>query len=177
MVAGKSAKFATNATKKFIAGAHSHEAAFDFTKRLIKDNILLGYLRACKVGNYTKVNKAFRELVEANLDLLTCTVEQLEAIHGIGPKTARFFIMWTRGEQNLAALDVHVLRWLAYLGYDVPAQTPTGAKYMEIQTVFLNEAEARGMGARELDAKVWEYCSQGGHKDGEWPAELKRSDG
>ena len=171
LVAGKSAQFAETKAHKFLEGKVDTVSPFEFIKWLIEKNLLESHLLGCKTGCYTKLNKAFRGIV--NLDALTCTLTDLEAIHGIGPKTSRFFMMWTRPDQRYAALDTHILKWLKYLGYDVPKSTPSGNKYTEIQDIFLKEADARGRGPRELDYQIWEYCSQGLQLGGYWPEDLR----
>ncbi len=148
------------------------ETPFEFINRLIAGDNLLEHLQSCKTGSYTKLNQTFRGIV--SLNVLTCSVSELEAIHGIGPKTSRFFVVWTRKDQPYAALDVHVLRWLKYLGHDVPKSTPSGDKYLAIQKIFLDEAEARGRDPRELDSEIWLYSSNGGHKLGTWPTTLQK---
>jgi hypothetical protein len=118
----------------------------------------LGFLiRDIKCGNYKKTTQAFSEIINANLDLETCTPADLEKIHGIGPKTSRFFIMWIRPHEKYAALDVHILRWLNSIGIKAPKSTPSSKKlYSELETKFLKEAEKRNMTPRELDLEIWE---------------------
>jgi len=173
IVAGKSAKFAENATDKFLCNMiRGKEGPFDYLKAVVKLEILDIILKLARTGSYTRIKKCFEGIIELNP--VTCTVEALEAIHGIGPKTARFFVMWTREDQNYAALDTHILKWMKYLGYNVPKSTPSGKKYALIEKQFLAEAEKRSIGARDLDAMIWEYCSNGGHKSGEWHGILEK---
>jgi hypothetical protein len=155
IVAGKSAKFVEGVMQKFDAHRQKH-SPFAFIKILIKDDNLDWVLRDMRCGNYRKIERALRELIAANLNIETCTPEQLEAIHGIGPKTSRFFILWTRPGERYAALDVHVLRWMRAQGYNAPKATPTGAKYSQLEEAFLTEADKRGVSARELDAQIWD---------------------
>ena len=171
IVAGKSAEFAEKATDKLLA-PRINIGPLDYIKDLINHNMLRFALIVSRTGSYTRIEKCFRELIESEIDPLTCTVEDLEAIHGIGPKTARFFVMWTRENQNYAALDTHILKWMKYLGFNVPKSTPSGEKYAKIEKQFLAESERRGIGARDLDAMIWEYCHSGGHKSGQWPGIL-----
>ena len=98
--------------------------------------------------------------------------EELEEIHGIGPKTSRFFIMWTRPGANYAALDTHILKWLALRGHKVPKSTPSGKKYKEIEKIFLREAAELGMSPQELDTIIWKSFS--GYNN--WSPEKKYSD-
>ena len=59
---------------------------------LSKQYDLEGFLISRKIGNYKKHTRCFRELIKSNLDLKKCSVEDLENIHGIGPKTARYIL-------------------------------------------------------------------------------------
>lgn len=155
IVAGKSAKFAERAMK--ILGNHTkHRTWFESIRLWDQHDELLRICTMASTGNYTKIVKAFREMAGANLALERCTPDQLEAIHGIGPKTSRFFILWTRPKERYAALDIHILRWLKAQGHDVPATTPqSGKKYKSIEQLFLAEADKRRLTPRQLDAEIW----------------------
>lgn len=155
IVAGKSAKFAQGAMDRLIERS-CRSGAFEQIKSIIFADALAPILRRARTGNYTKLEKALRELVAADLDLSTCEPADLEAIHGIGMKTSRFFIIWTRPDAKYAALDVHVLRWMRAQGHDVPRQTPSGRKYLRLEKAFIEEAAKRNMTVRELDAQIWD---------------------
>lgn len=158
IVAGKSAKFTAKVMDRFHQHRQEH-LPFDFLRILIDEENLDWVVRDMRCGNYTKIERCFRELAAAKLDLMKCRPEDLEAIHGIGPKTSRFFILWTRPGERYAALDVHVLRWMRVLGYDAPKSTPNGRRYRELEVAFLAEADERKMTPRELDAAIWEKGS------------------
>ncbi len=159
IVAGKSANFADAATRKLLGD--SAILPFDQVASWIADGSLGERVRAAKVGNYTKIEAALRGIhsefvVQKSLNLQTCAPQDLERIHGIGPKTSRFFIMWIRPEETFAALDVHVLRWLRELGYSAPKATPSSKKkYAELEAAFIKEAAIRGKTARQLDEEIW----------------------
>lgn len=162
VVAGKSAKFAEAAMSRFINGAGI--SPFDHVRRLIGCRNLKRSLVKARVGNYAKIDRSFKEIVAANLDLETCTPEDLEKIHGIGPKTSRFFILWTRPDAQYAALDVHILRWMRSIGYDAPRSTPQDPKkYAALEKAFLKEAKKRKVKPSELDWEVWKKGS--GYKE------------
>jgi thermostable 8-oxoguanine DNA glycosylase len=55
----------------------------------------------------------------------------------------------------VAALDVHILRWLNSIGHNAPRQTPQGKRYAELEAVFLAEADRRGVSPRVLDEAIW----------------------
>ncbi len=170
VVAGKSEKFARKVIQRFLVDATGEgDTPLKFVKRLHKLDLLEGRIREARTGSYTRISKAFAGV--ADFDVATCTIEDLEAVHGIGPKTSRFYLMWTRPGVIYAALDRHVLRWMAYLGYDVPKNTPTGRKYLRIEQHFLDEAAERNMTPRDLDAQIWEFYSGGGAEK-DMPANL-----
>lgn len=159
IVAGKSARFTEGAITRLLdPGA----TPFKWLKFLLNTDRLDEALRAARTGNYTKIGKAIRALLSQEIDLRSCTPEQLEVIHGIGPKTSRFFILWTRPNERYAALDVHVLRWLRGLGHAAPRSTPNGKKYRELEKIFLSEADKRGLSAGDLDSKIWQAAAQNG---------------
>ncbi len=162
-VAGKSAKFAEMKLLALV-GDRVEELPFD----VIRDHVCLDdlnqWLRSIRAGSYGRLVKCFPDLI--NLDPYTCTIQQLEDVHGVGPKTARFFVMWTRPGVMCAALDTHVLKWLRYLGYDAPKSTPqAGARYEELERAFIGEATQRGKTPRELDFEVWDMYANGGNPD------------
>jgi thermostable 8-oxoguanine DNA glycosylase len=161
IVAGKSAKFADRAIGELmkLLLQHNRVSPFEAIRVLVKVKKLGYFLRLAKVGNYTKIERALREMVAADLDLTKCRPQDLERIHGIGPKTSRFFILWTRPTERYAALDVHILRWMRSIGYDAPTSTPTGAKYLELEAAFIHEADERGVTPRELDFSIWADAS------------------
>lgn len=157
-VAGKSAKFVEKVMDKF--DAHRQRVSpLTFVRILVDEDNLKWVLYDIRSGNYNRIERALRELAAATIDLRTCTPAELEAIHGIGPKTSRFFIIWTRPGERHAALDVHILRWLRTLGHDAPKSTPTGEKYAALEKIFLAEADKRGMTPRELDSQIWDAGS------------------
>lgn len=160
IVAGKSASFAQDAIARLFRWG---DPPFDTVRTWMRKGCLMRKLKAARTGNYTKLSKALRQLVSLeNLDLTQCSVSDLEDIHGIGPKTARFFVLWTQPGAQCAALDVHILRWLRSLGYDAPRQTPASRKrYHELERVFLAEAAKRNISPADLDRKIWDAGVKG----------------
>lgn len=154
-VAGKSAGMTAAALDEFLAGRRG-KSPLDKIKRLINDGTLLAAIEASRLGKHTRLTRAFAELAEAGLDLTACTCEQLEAIHGIGPKTSRFFIVHTRPGEQLAVLDTHILRYMRSLGFkNIPSSTPTGSRYLEIEQDFIALARREGRDIAEFDLWIW----------------------
>jgi hypothetical protein len=120
----------------------------------------LGYfLRKHKMGQYTRINKAFRGMVKT--DPQTVTLEELEQIHGVGAKTARMLLLYTRPDQEMIPLDTHILKWLRAHGYDAPKGTPPpGKKYRELESAFIAEGRKRGLSPKEWDTIVWQQYAQ-----------------
>ena len=90
IVAGKSAKFADAAIRRFLGGGIFEP--FKTVRHMRNTGTLERGLREGRTGNYGKLCRALSELVDANLNLARCSPADLEEIHGIGPKTSRFFI-------------------------------------------------------------------------------------
>lgn len=126
-------------------------------------NRLSALMKECGIGCYNLKTRAFIDLVSRNLDLKMCSVEDLEKVVGIGPKTARCFIMHTRENAQVAGLDTHVLKFLRALGYDAPQQTPTGKKYKEMERIFLETCDRNSRSPAALDLLVWRVYSSHPH--------------
>jgi hypothetical protein len=116
------------------------------------------------IGCYNAKSKTFRYLVGDRgkpdffgyyMDLQKCTVEDLESVPGIGPKTARCFLIHSRKNQRYAGLDTHILKFLRDKGHEVPASTPTGKKYRDLEQTFLKYVDDAGMNVADFDLMIW----------------------
>ena len=117
------------------------------------------HTKFARLGQYTRLNRCFEESL--SLDLRNDPVEAFEAIHGIGPKTARMFMMHSRPNQRLAALDTHLLKHLKANGYEVPKATPSSTKqYRSLEIAFLELADKAGQSAAEYDLMIWKKYSK-----------------
>jgi thermostable 8-oxoguanine DNA glycosylase len=151
IVAGKNAKFANNVIDKLFG--KTKQLPFNAVRQWIKEGSLRRRLKSARSGNYNKLVNCLPKLVE--LDPRTATLDELETVKGIGPKTSRFYHLWIGKNTRCAALDVHILKFLRALGYDAPKNTPTGKKYKELEEAFLTICEQRGISPNQLDADVW----------------------
>ena len=107
-----------------------------------------------KFGQYKRLWRALKEL--SDLDVATCSREDLEKVHGIGPKTSRFFLMHSRPNQQFATLDTHVLKWLRSKGVDAPKDTPQSKKlYGKLERKFLQLCEEERKLPADMDLKIW----------------------
>lgn len=153
-VAGKQATGAAKRLEKLLSKTEG-TTPFEKIRNLISKKRLEMEMRICSFGQYSKMVKAYTQLVESNIDLFTCTPDDLEKIFGIGPKTARYFILYSRPNSNVACLDVHLLRYMKSLGHRVPKATPTGSRYKKIERIYLQHAKELGKDPAELDLEIW----------------------
>ena len=152
VVAGKNATQQAKKLEEFLTYAPSF-SPFEKIAFMNLEESLENRLRLCKIGQYTRIAKAFDSVRKMNLK--TCTVEDLEAIPGIGPKTSRFFLLHTRPNQEIAVLDTWILKYLKNVGYNAPKSTPIGKKYLELEQNFLFEARKNNMKPADFDIYIW----------------------
>ena len=112
------------------------KSPFLVIQRLLFMKKLEDKLKEYGFGQYRKLTKALTQIARSGFDLRKCSVEDLETIHGVGPKTSRYFILHTRKDSKVACLDVHILGYLRGLGHEAPKTTPTGKKYLELEQIF-----------------------------------------
>jgi thermostable 8-oxoguanine DNA glycosylase len=163
VVAGKTAKTQSEALEKFLMTWQLADGLSPFEKIewMINRNYLLNTLKYSKLGQYTKLEKSFSDLVNSGIDLRTCTAEDLQKIHGIGFKTARFFLVYTRKDCQYAILDTHLLKFMRdVLKVDAPLSTPSKKKYLELEKIFLDYVKSTGKTVQEVDLDIWKQYSQ-----------------
>lgn len=113
------------------------------------------------VGCYTLKARAVYSLVHSGINLRTCSIEDLEKIVGIGPKTSRLFILHTRKDVQVACLDTHILKEMRLLGYEVPKSTPGNKKqYRRIELLFIELAKQQNRDIAEYDLALWNKYSR-----------------
>lgn len=153
-VAGKSANQTAYKVEKFLETAPG-TLPFDKLKNLLARKKLEKHMREWRLGQYRRIGKTFRKLF--TIDPATIALEDLEQIPGIGPKTARMLLLYTRPGLEVAPLDTHILKWLKSQGYDAPKTTPpAGPKYRALERAFIAEGKKRGMNPKEWDTAVWQ---------------------
>lgn len=109
------------------------------------------------LGCWRRKSRTVKELVNKcyRLNLRTCSTDDLEGIWGIGPKTARCFILHTRENARVAGLDTHVLKFLNDQGIPAPKHTPTGNKYKLLEQEFLKLCDNAGKTPAVYDLEIW----------------------
>lgn len=78
----------------------------------ISPNWLALLMQKVGIGCYGFKSRGCIELAYSDLDLKSCSPEELEKITGIGSKTSRAFIIHSRPNQKYACLDTHVLHFM-----------------------------------------------------------------
>lgn len=156
VVAGKTATTQAKLLDKFLS-ALPGESPFEKLRRIGKGK-MLDAIKASRLGQFNRLSKTFSDSL--SLDLANCSIDDLEAIHGVGPKTARMFVMMSRPGQRVAALDTHVLKHLRANGIDAPAATPpAGKRYRALEEAFIALADKAGMSVADYDLAIWKQYS------------------
>jgi thermostable 8-oxoguanine DNA glycosylase len=159
VVAGKTATTQARLLDNFLTALPTGETPFERIRDAHERGELLPAIIASRLGQYNRLVRAFAD--STTLDLRSCTVSDLEAIHGVGPKTARMFLMMTREGVRHAALDTHVLKYLRSRGHDVPKATPSaGRTYQLWENKFLEYADLSGKSVAEFDLGIWKFYSE-----------------
>lgn len=161
VVAGKNAHTQALALERFILSLPEAESPFDRIALIGRySQGFLDKLKESRLGQYAKLAKCFQEAYSfLRYGLSNCSLEELESIHGIGPKTARFFLIHTRPNQKLAALDTHILHYLRDQGYEAPTGTPGPKLYKDLEQTFIYLAEKSGQTLADFDLTIWKKYS------------------
>lgn len=158
--AGKKASTAARNLNRMLSHGRERfgvKEPFEIIRRLGSD--LAESMRIHGIGCYNNKSRSMLDLSCKGLDLKNCTVSDLESVRGIGPKTARCFLMHSRKGARYAGLDTHVLKYMRENGIDVPKSTPTGRKYLELEAKFLEMADKSGRTIAEFDLDIWRHYS------------------
>lgn len=153
-VAAKDAKQQARKLEQFLELLPPGETPFE---RIRAAGDIRPLLEQVRMGQYTRISKAFQALAGSGVDLESATVEELERTPGVGLKTSRFFVLHSRSGERVACLDTHILRYIREeIGVQAPRSTPTNsARYRELEQVFLDHCDALGREPSDLDLDIW----------------------
>ncbi len=163
LVAGKNSDWAAGAVLRLLSH-RGIRTPFEYLRE--NENELHNLLVAHKVGQYGRLERAIKQSL--SLDLRTATLDELVAVFGVGPKTARMFLLHSRRDAMVAVLDVHILRWMREeCGMDdSPTQTPpmTGGQYSNYiywEAICLSCMQNRfpNVPVAEVDLMLWAKMS------------------
>lgn len=110
-----------------------------------------------KLGKYGVLLGFFDKVIFDKPDLTQITLDELLEYPGVGPKTARFFLLHSRDNVKVAVLDTHILKYLNNHGIFAPKSTPQGKTYLKLEKEFLKLYSQNGnnksLAAFDLD--IW----------------------
>lgn len=152
--AGKNSDYASKCLAKLLSKC-GDQTPFEYLKSL-GSVAIHNALVAAKIGQYGRLTRFIEESI--NLDLRTATLQELMGVFGIGPKTARFFLLHSRHDCSCAVLDCHILKFLRDNSVDAPSQTPTNHKqYLDLEKQFLFIAKHNfpHMSMAQIDLMLW----------------------
>lgn len=163
VVAGKKASTQIRLLHSFLNSGSPGLSPFDKIRAMNSEGSLSQNLMNSRLGQYTRLVCCFRALISSDINLSNCTVEDLEAIHGIGPKTARFFMTCNREDVRHAVIDTHNLRFLReVVGENTPSTTPQSKReYNRLEQIYLQMVETLGVNAADFDLAIWKSYSHG----------------
>jgi len=159
--AGKNGTTAARCLEKLLSAVtHNNASPFLIIRQVISTKEpmpLADLMKWAGIGCYTHKAWTFHQLVHADLNLRTCTADELEEIYGIGMKTSRCFILHSRRNAQVAGLDTHMLKHLKVMGVRrVPKATPGSKKmYLRLESKVLKFANRMGFTPAEYDLAVW----------------------
>jgi hypothetical protein len=162
-------------TRKLVLEDDEGLEAFSLILNSSRHGRLTKALMAERMGQYGRISGALNAAAEAWWDNTKwprdASPEWIESnIPGVGPKTARLFVLHSRPNQRFAALDTHILQWLAGLPESllkahgikkVPQSTPTSRKlYLNLEGLFLDRCDALGRQPADLDLDLWKQMTR-----------------
>lgn len=167
-VAGKNAETTYKVLDRFLEGDNTK--IYERLRAWQDDDTLVLRLRKSRTGKYRLLKAAIEWLATCPEDdlifwLRHCSTDQLEECPGVGPKTSRFFVLYTRKDAEVAVLDTHILKFLRDHGIDAPKSTPpAGKRYALLEQEYLKLAKLlaplEGKTLPEFDLALWnEYRS------------------
>jgi len=156
-VAGKNGPKQAKKVHDFLDG-QAGNTPFAKVRKMIDGDKLLKRLKFVKMGQYNRIERAFRESLD--LDLEKCTLDDLTRIKGVGNKTSRFYLLHSRPDCEYVVLDTHMLRFLREICglKNIPKSTPSNPEqYTAIERMareaindkFPNDTLA------DADLKIW----------------------
>ena len=144
---------------------------FSILRKLYDEGLLMHFLQLHKLGQYTRIYNCIQEITHpaTGITILSdVSVDALVSYSGIGPKTARFFVVHSRPNQKYAILDTHILNMISrYLSKEsgrisspfrelVPKSTPQNeTEYKFWELVYLGICSKQDKDPAEVDLATW----------------------
>lgn len=135
----------------------------DRVRVALREGRLREAMESVRLGQYSRIERALREIIQRGLELRTCSEEELASIHGCNFKTAKFFLVYSRPGVRAAVLDTHVLRFLRELGVDAPRVSPQNRRlYETLERAVQVLADFMEISCAELDEALWKRSARHG---------------
>ena len=165
VVAGKTAYIQAQKLEDFLVSVNKRLMMpeninpFQTIKSAEQHGILFEEIKKAKLGQYKKINSAFKYISEREFNLSRMTPKILEEIPGVGMKTSRFFLLHSdiTFKDNIAILDTHILKFIREnIDNHAPKSTPTNSNtYKYWEDKFLLWCTENKKNTAEFDLEVW----------------------
>jgi thermostable 8-oxoguanine DNA glycosylase len=164
-VAGKTAYIQARKLDEFLLSVKARlmmpeqVSPFQIIKSAEQHGILFEEIKKAKLGQYKKINSAFKYISEKEYNLVRMTPKILEEIPGVGMKTSRFFLLHSDifYKDKIAILDTHILKFIKEnIDERAPKSTPViPITYKYWEDLFLNWCETNNKNVADFDLEVW----------------------
>ena len=165
VVAGKTAYIQARKLDEFLLSVKARlmmpeqVSPFQIIKSAEQHGILFEEIKKAKLGQYKKINSAFKYISEKEYNLVRMTPKILEEIPGVGMKTSRFFLLHSDifYKDKIAILDTHILKFIKEnIDERAPKSTPViPITYKYWEDIFLHWCETNNKNVAEFDLEVW----------------------
>jgi len=165
VVAGKTAYIQADKLDQFLISIKNrlmmpdNISPFQIIKSADQHGILLQEIQEAKLGQYKKINAAFKFISENKIDLRKTTTDGLELIPGVGMKSSRFFLLHSdiTDKDQIAILDTHILKFIKENIDDrAPKSTPTiKVTYKYWEDLFLYWCQCNNKNVADFDLDIW----------------------
>lgn len=155
-VAGKKADTIVPKIRALLSESLPRELPFTYLLRLGREGIDRR-IREISLGRYNTLAPAYYTVAN-RIDVNKTSVSELESVMGIGPKTARYFMMYAHGLE-CAVIDTHIKKFLRECGV-------ASADYYVQEEEFLRRAKALNLKPSDLDNAIWRYFARNEDRDG-----------
>ena len=165
VVAGKTAYIQARKLDEFLLSVKARlmmpeqVSPFQIIKSAEQHGILFEEIKKAKLGQYKKINSAFKYISEKEYNLVRMTPKILEEIPGVGMKTSRFFLLHSDifYKDKIAILDTHILKFIKEnIDERAPKSTPViPITYKYWEDLFLNWCETNNKNVADFDLEVW----------------------
>jgi len=165
VVAGKTAYIQAQKLEDFLVSVNirlmmpENINPFQTIKSAEQHGILFEEIKKAKLGQYKKINSAFKYISEREFNLSRMTPKILEEIPGVGMKTSRFFLLHSDKfyKDQIAILDTHILKFIKENIDDrAPKSTPViPLTYRYWESKFLTWCLENKKNVADFDLEVW----------------------